>query len=212
MCRMLVSRSNTVDMSLHSSVTSLFWTLRFAAALIDQPLWVMNTVPPTAPDTLPIIFDRGLIGIYHDWCEAFNTYPRTYDLLHSSNLFGKLSQRYVLDNKLVYQFLRHSLCPSCWGFASSSQVLDRRGGRRNGSDIEARWLGVDPRQPNDDREVGFSVQVPALGNDGSWRAASRRQEGLLASGWQAVTWVPHILLACRLTSCAFFYMPWISHF
>ncbi|CAA6654709.1 unnamed protein product [Spirodela intermedia] len=65
----------------------------FAAALVDQPLWVMNAVPPTAPDTLPIIFDRGFIGIYHDWCEAFNTYPRTYDLLHSNNLFGKLTQR-----------------------------------------------------------------------------------------------------------------------
>ncbi|KAJ0983879.1 hypothetical protein J5N97_002235 [Dioscorea zingiberensis] len=65
----------------------------FAAALINQSLWVMNVVPIHVPDTLPIIFDRGLIGIYHDWCEAFNTYPRTYDLLHSSFLFGDLTQR-----------------------------------------------------------------------------------------------------------------------
>ncbi|KAL3834816.1 hypothetical protein ACJIZ3_009552 [Penstemon smallii] len=65
----------------------------FAAALINLPLWVMNVVPIHEPDTLPVIFDRGLIGIYHDWCESFNTYPRTYDLLHSSFLFGNLSKR-----------------------------------------------------------------------------------------------------------------------
>lgn len=66
---------------------------RFAAGLIDQPLWVMNVVPISEPDTLPVIFDRGLIGMYHDWCESFNTYPRSYDLLHASFLFEKLAQR-----------------------------------------------------------------------------------------------------------------------
>ncbi|XP_023732042.1 probable methyltransferase PMT23 [Lactuca sativa] len=65
----------------------------FAAALTDVPLWVMNVVPVNMPDTLPVIFDRGLIGIYHDWCESLNTYPRSYDLLHSSFLFGNLTQR-----------------------------------------------------------------------------------------------------------------------
>ncbi|EOY17694.1 S-adenosyl-L-methionine-dependent methyltransferases superfamily protein isoform 1 [Theobroma cacao] len=65
----------------------------FAAALIEQSLWVMNVVPIDAQDTLPIIFDRGLIGVYHDWCESFNTYPRTYDILHSSFLFGNLKER-----------------------------------------------------------------------------------------------------------------------
>ncbi|XP_052186479.1 probable methyltransferase PMT23 [Diospyros lotus] len=65
----------------------------FAAALINLPLWVMNVIPVNGPDTLSVIFDRGLIGIYHDWCESFNTYPRTYDLLHSSFLFKNLSQR-----------------------------------------------------------------------------------------------------------------------
>ncbi|KAK4836485.1 hypothetical protein QYF36_023726 [Acer negundo] len=65
----------------------------FAAALIDQPVWVMNVIPIDAQDTLSVIFDRGLIGIYHDWCESFNTYPRTYDLLHSSLLFANLTQR-----------------------------------------------------------------------------------------------------------------------
>lgn len=65
----------------------------FAAALIDLPYWVMNVVPTHTEDTLPIIFDRGLIGIYHDWCESLNTYPRTYDLLHASFLFRNLTQR-----------------------------------------------------------------------------------------------------------------------
>uniref|UniRef100_K3XF50 Methyltransferase n=1 Tax=Setaria italica TaxID=4555 RepID=K3XF50_SETIT len=65
----------------------------FAASLIHQPLWVMNVVPVDQPDTLPIIFNRGLIGVYHDWCESFNTYPRTYDLLHMSYLLGPLTRR-----------------------------------------------------------------------------------------------------------------------
>ncbi|XP_021904050.1 probable methyltransferase PMT22 [Carica papaya] len=65
----------------------------FAAALIDLPLWVMNVIPIDSQDTLSIIFDRGLIGIYHDWCESFSTYPRSYDLLHSSFLFSNLTQR-----------------------------------------------------------------------------------------------------------------------
>ncbi|GMY08283.1 probable methyltransferase PMT23 [Fagus crenata] len=68
------------------------WRVKFAAALIDLPVWVMNVIPIDVPDTLSIIFDRGLIGIYHDWCESLNTYPRTYDLLHSSFLFRNLTQ------------------------------------------------------------------------------------------------------------------------
>ncbi|CAM0955035.1 unnamed protein product [Alopecurus aequalis] len=65
----------------------------FAAALVDQPLWVMNVVPTGKSDTLPVIFSRGLIGVYHDWCESFNTYPRTYDVLHMSDLLGSLTNR-----------------------------------------------------------------------------------------------------------------------
>uniref|UniRef100_A0ACD5ZDP0 Uncharacterized protein n=1 Tax=Avena sativa TaxID=4498 RepID=A0ACD5ZDP0_AVESA len=65
----------------------------FAAALRDQKLWVMNVVNVDAPDTLPIIFDRGLFGMYHDWCESFSTYPRTYDLLHADHLFSKIKDR-----------------------------------------------------------------------------------------------------------------------
>ncbi|KAL0379576.1 UNVERIFIED_CONTAM: putative methyltransferase PMT13 [Sesamum angustifolium] len=54
----------------------------FAAAIISDPVWVMNVVPARKPSTLDVIFDRGLTGVYHDWCEPFSTYPRTYDLIH----------------------------------------------------------------------------------------------------------------------------------
>lgn len=39
----------------------------FAAAMIDDPLWVMNVVSSSAKNTLAVVFDRGLIGTYHDW-------------------------------------------------------------------------------------------------------------------------------------------------
>ncbi|XP_042025089.1 probable methyltransferase PMT14 [Salvia splendens] len=59
----------------------------FAAALESSKLWVMNVVPIIAEKTLGVIYERGLIGMYHDWCEGFSTYPRTYDLIHASGLF-----------------------------------------------------------------------------------------------------------------------------
>jgi len=65
----------------------------FAAALRDMMVWVMNVVAVDSPDTLPIIYERGLFGMYHDWCESFSTYPRSYDLLHADHLFSKLKKR-----------------------------------------------------------------------------------------------------------------------
>ncbi|CAA6669526.1 unnamed protein product [Spirodela intermedia] len=58
-----------------------------AAALIDSPLWVMNVVSFYGLRSLGAVYDRGLIGSYHDWCESFSSYPRTYDLLHVDGLF-----------------------------------------------------------------------------------------------------------------------------
>ncbi|KAG2288777.1 hypothetical protein Bca52824_048381 [Brassica carinata] len=52
----------------------------FATALNDKDVWVMNVVPEDGPNTLKLIYDRGLMGAVHSWCEAFSTYPRTYDL------------------------------------------------------------------------------------------------------------------------------------
>ncbi|KAK7836200.1 putative methyltransferase pmt26 [Quercus suber] len=74
----------------------------FAAALKNLKVWVMNVVPIDSPDTLPIIYERGLFGIYHDWCESFNTYPRSYDLLHADHLFSGLKKRILRpEGKLI---------------------------------------------------------------------------------------------------------------
>jgi hypothetical protein len=73
--------------------THFFFCCRFAAALRDLKVWVMNVVPIDSPDTLPIIYERGLFGLYHDWCESFSTYPRTYDLVHANHLFSKVKKR-----------------------------------------------------------------------------------------------------------------------
>ncbi|KAI3770872.1 hypothetical protein L6452_02020 [Arctium lappa] len=62
-------------------------------ALKDMNVWVMNVVSVDSPDTLPIIYERGLFGIYHDWCESFSSYPRTYDLLHADHLFSKIKRK-----------------------------------------------------------------------------------------------------------------------
>ncbi|KAL5990555.1 hypothetical protein ACLOJK_011457 [Asimina triloba] len=65
----------------------------FAAALRTKDVWVMNVVPEDGPNTLKIIYDRGLIGTTHNWCEAFSTYPRTYDLLHAWTLFSDIEKK-----------------------------------------------------------------------------------------------------------------------
>ncbi|KAE8660457.1 putative methyltransferase PMT18 [Hibiscus syriacus] len=41
----------------------------FAASLVNDPLWVMNTVPVEADqiNTLGVIYERGLIGTYQNW-------------------------------------------------------------------------------------------------------------------------------------------------
>uniref|UniRef100_A0A1D1Y4P0 Methyltransferase n=1 Tax=Anthurium amnicola TaxID=1678845 RepID=A0A1D1Y4P0_9ARAE len=62
----------------------------FNAALLDagKSVWVMNVVPKSSVNYLPLILDRGLIGVQHDWCEAFPTYPRTYDMVHADGLLS----------------------------------------------------------------------------------------------------------------------------
>ncbi|XP_043724743.1 probable methyltransferase PMT9 isoform X1 [Telopea speciosissima] len=62
----------------------------FAAALKEKDVWVMNVAPVNDSSKLKIIYDRGLIGTVHDWCESFSTYPRTYDLLHAWTIFSEI--------------------------------------------------------------------------------------------------------------------------
>ncbi|WOL08708.1 hypothetical protein Cni_G17461 [Canna indica] len=73
---------NVLDMNAHFG--------GFNAALLDagKSAWVMNVVPTNGPNYLPLIFDRGFIGVQHDWCEAFPTYPRTYDMVHAEGLLS----------------------------------------------------------------------------------------------------------------------------
>ncbi|KAJ6339222.1 hypothetical protein OIU77_007225 [Salix suchowensis] len=74
----------------------------FAAALINDPLWVMNVVPVQAnANTLGVIYERGLIGTYQDWCEAMSTYPRTYDLIHADSVFTLYEDRCEMEDILL---------------------------------------------------------------------------------------------------------------
>lgn len=74
----------------------------FAAALESPKSWVMNVVPTISEkNTLGIIYERGLIGIYHDWCEAFSTYPRSYDMIHASGLFSLYQNRCKMEDILL---------------------------------------------------------------------------------------------------------------
>ncbi|KAJ9166573.1 hypothetical protein P3X46_021305 [Hevea brasiliensis] len=73
---------NVLDMNAHFG--------GFNSALLEagKSVWVMNVVPTTGPNYLPLILDRGFVGVLHDWCEAFPTYPRTYDLVHAAGLLS----------------------------------------------------------------------------------------------------------------------------
>ncbi|KAL2510124.1 putative methyltransferase PMT2 [Forsythia ovata] len=74
----------------------------FAAALHSHKFWVMNVVPTIAEtNTLGVIYERGLIGIYHDWCEAFSTYPRTYDLIHANGVFSLYKDKCNFEDILL---------------------------------------------------------------------------------------------------------------
>ncbi|KAK3134414.1 hypothetical protein QOZ80_6AG0548840 [Eleusine coracana subsp. coracana] len=65
----------------------------FAASLKKKDVWVMNVVPFMESGKLKIIYDRGLIGSVHNWCESFSTYPRTYDLLHAWLLLSEIEKQ-----------------------------------------------------------------------------------------------------------------------
>ncbi|XP_057858390.2 probable methyltransferase PMT17 [Cryptomeria japonica] len=85
---------NIMDMNAHMG--------GFSAALANDPVWVMNVVPVDAKDnTLGIIYERGLIGTYHDWCESFSTYPRSYDLIHASGVISMYQDRCDVDDILL---------------------------------------------------------------------------------------------------------------
>ncbi|GFY84250.1 S-adenosyl-L-methionine-dependent methyltransferases superfamily protein [Actinidia rufa] len=74
----------------------------FAAALVKDPVWVMNVVPAEAKvNTLGVVYERGLIGTYQNWCEAMSTYPRTYDLIHADSVFTLYKNRCEMEDILL---------------------------------------------------------------------------------------------------------------
>ncbi|KAK7279234.1 hypothetical protein RJT34_24280 [Clitoria ternatea] len=78
----------------------------FAAGLRGRDVWVMNAVQPDGPPTLKLIYDRGLIGTTHDWCEAFSSYPRTYDLLHAWTVFSGIEKKDCSPEDLLIEMDR----------------------------------------------------------------------------------------------------------
>ncbi|KAL2894719.1 putative methyltransferase PMT28 [Bienertia sinuspersici] len=94
----------------------------FATALSEQKVWVMNVVPVHAPNTLPYIYDCGHFGIYHDWCESFGTYPRSYDLLHADHLFSRLKNRCSQPVAIVVEMDR-ILRPGGWVIVRDKVVI-----------------------------------------------------------------------------------------
>nr|GLL39629.1 probable pectin methyltransferase QUA2 isoform X1 [Ipomoea trifida] len=99
---------NVLDMNAHFG--------GFNAALLEagKSVWVMNVIPTSAPNYLPLILDRGFVGVLHDWCEPFPTYPRTYDLVHA-------------DGLLSLEFSHHSRCGMQDLFTEIDRVLRPEG-------------------------------------------------------------------------------------
>ncbi|KAJ9539420.1 hypothetical protein OSB04_032153 [Centaurea solstitialis] len=76
----------------------------FAAVLAinKDPVWVMNVVPVEANvNTLGVIYERGLIGTYQNWCEAMSTYPRTYDFIHADAIFTLYKDKCEMEDILL---------------------------------------------------------------------------------------------------------------
>ncbi|KAL6176927.1 hypothetical protein ACLB2K_053559 [Fragaria x ananassa] len=73
---------NVLDMN------ARFGGLNSALLEAGKSVWVMNVVPTNGPNYLPLILDRGFVGVLHDWCEPFPTYPRTYDMVHAQGLLS----------------------------------------------------------------------------------------------------------------------------
>ncbi|KAJ6843421.1 putative pectin methyltransferase QUA2 isoform X3 [Iris pallida] len=100
---------NVLDMNAHFG--------GFNAALLDagKSVWVMNVVPTNGPDYIPLIVDRGFIGVQHDWCEAFPTYPRTYDMVHAEGLLSLMTHHLPRCSTLdIFVEIDRILRPEGW--------------------------------------------------------------------------------------------------
>ncbi|XP_014501958.1 probable pectin methyltransferase QUA2 [Vigna radiata var. radiata] len=100
---------NVLDMNAH------FGGFNSALLHAGKSVWVMNVVPLNAPNYLPLILDRGYVGVMHDWCEAFPTYPRTYDLVHAAGLLSlEFAQQHRCAMLDVFIEIDRILRPEGW--------------------------------------------------------------------------------------------------
>ncbi|KAF3786506.1 putative methyltransferase [Nymphaea thermarum] len=88
----------------------------FNHALLEEgkSVWVMNVVPVRTHNTLPLIIDRGFAGILHDWCEPFPTYPRTYDMIHATDLLSHHLHSEGCDLSALLLEMDRMLRPEGW--------------------------------------------------------------------------------------------------
>ncbi|CAI6005901.1 unnamed protein product [Closterium sp. NIES-65] len=113
---------NVIDINAHMG--------GFAAALAaqGQEVWVMNTVPPQGEASgagLAMVYDRGLIGVFHDWCEPFSTYPRTYDLVHAWRAVSQVLKRKCSLEALLLELDRILRPKGVLLFRDSADVIAR---------------------------------------------------------------------------------------
>lgn len=100
---------NVLDMNAHFG--------GFNSALLEKgkSVWVMNVVPTIGTNYLPMILDRGFVGVLHDWCEAFPTYPRTYDLVHAEGLlFLESGHQHRCSTLDIFTEIDRILRPEGW--------------------------------------------------------------------------------------------------
>lgn len=98
----------------------------FNNALLDagKSVWVMNVVPTVGPNYLPLILDRGFIGVQHDWCEAFPTYPRTYDMVHADGLLSLMAPyQHKCSTQDIFLEIDRILRPEGWVILRDSAHL-----------------------------------------------------------------------------------------
>lgn len=78
----------------------------FAAALVDDPVWVMNIVPVEAEiNTLGVIYERGLIGTYQNWYAFFALIIKVIQWFKSKGTYKRSfsESSFILLIKLMYE-------------------------------------------------------------------------------------------------------------
>ncbi|KAK7321186.1 hypothetical protein VNO77_31558 [Canavalia gladiata] len=108
---------NVLDMNAH------FGGFNSALLQAKKSVWVMNVVPISGPNYLPLIQDRGFVGVLHDWCEAFPTYPRTYDLVHAAGLLSLESEQHRCSMLDLFIEIDRLLRPEGWVIISDTVPL-----------------------------------------------------------------------------------------